>query len=512
MALGVLLLILFAAVFYVRLGETTVKFKIDDPSLAVHFGNQEITIDNDGQKIQITPGEKQSFTVAQNGGESQTAEFTLRKGQKLVLRISLEKDEIAIHPDQPDLALGMQPPQRRPLPAAEPKQSSPQITKSQRTSEPSPRARAGAAAIAPLLPRGAVAGNVGDDFAEVTAFAIAEDRNAALVAKPSRLRVLDLDSNRELSAWSGAGNVVAASADGRMFAAGSSQVGSSIDLKVLRAPGNSGVFPGHPKQFLRSLAFSPDGRLLASSAMQGIEAERNAAPVLAERVLRVWNVDWKESGEPQEANWPLPPLLKSPGRNDRIDLDSVRFSPGGRWLVAVGDVMHYGEDGSLGEIEDFAFLWDVPNRSLVRRLDHVRTHATKAAFSPDEKLLVTGHAGTKVESCVLRVWDVETGRVLREVRGHDSPIFSLDVSPDGTFVASVDAKGRLRVWRLTDGQVVATLEGVESSDVNEANRSAPRLAAAFLADNPSWVSAGTQGRTVWALYHRPAPTQGKAEK
>jgi hypothetical protein len=357
-----------------------------------------------------------------------------------------------------------------------------------------------------------VAGEAGGGSAAVMAFAMAADRKTALVAKPQRLSVVDLEANRALSSWSGTGNVVAASADGRMFAAGGFQPpGSSIDLKVVRGPGHSSVFPGHPKQFLRSLAFSPSGRLLASSAMQGLEAERNAGPALADRVLRVWNVDWKDSGEPQEANWPLPKLLESPAPRDRIDLDAVRFSPGGRWLAAVGDVMHYASDGSLKEVEDIGFLWDVQNKTVVRRLDRVATHATTAVFSPDEKLLVTGHAGTNVETCVLRVWDVETGRVLREMRGHDRPIFSLDVSPDGALVASVDAKGWLRVWRLADGQVVGQLEGVESNNMDEVNRTAPRLAAAFLADSRSLVTAGREGVRLWALAGGDAKPQAKSE-
>jgi hypothetical protein len=365
---------------------------------------------------------------------------------------------------------------------------------------------------ATIKPVGYLAGEYGDRSGAITAFAMAADRKTALVAKAQGLKAWDLELNRELASWSGTGNVVAASADGRMFAVGSFQPpGSPIDLKVVRGPGHSGVFAGHPKQYLRSLAFSPDGRLLASSAMQGLETGRNAAPAPLDHVLRVWSVDGKDGGEPQDANWPLPALLADPGGVDRIDLDAVRFSPSGKWLVAVGDVMRHADDGSLREIEDFGFLWDAQSRTVVRRLDRVAKHATTVAFSPDEKLLITGHAGANVESCVLRVWDLETGRVLREMRGHDTPIFSLDVSRDGKLAVSVDAKGWLRVWGLADGQIVASLEGVESSDVDEANRAAPRLAAAFLADNRSLVTAGKEGVRLWALPEDGARPQAKAE-
>lgn len=79
-------------VFYVQLGQTTLRFQIDDPSLAVRFGDQEITIDNDGQEIRIAPATRHQFTVLQNGAEVVGTSFELKRKDKAVLRVSTAKD------------------------------------------------------------------------------------------------------------------------------------------------------------------------------------------------------------------------------------------------------------------------------------------------------------------------------------------------------------------------------------------------------------------------------------
>lgn len=82
--------------FVVQLGRTTLKFEIDDPTLAVRFKGESISIDNDGNTIDIKPGQQQELVVEQNGVEVETDTLVLRKGDKVVLRVSVVEGKVMV--------------------------------------------------------------------------------------------------------------------------------------------------------------------------------------------------------------------------------------------------------------------------------------------------------------------------------------------------------------------------------------------------------------------------------
>ncbi len=65
--------------------------------------------------------------------------------------------------------------------------------------------------------------------------------------------------------------------------------------------------------------------------------------------------------------------------------------------------------------------------------------------------LTTGarHAFAGGVDGAIRLWEVESGRLLATLRGHAAPVSSLALSPDGTRLVSTDAAGGVRAWDLT---------------------------------------------------------------
>ena len=63
------------------------------------------------------------------------------------------------------------------------------------------------------------------------------------------------------------------------------------------------------------------------------------------------------------------------------------------------------------------------------------------AFSPDCHRLVTGDAGHLV-----RLWDVDTGRLVLTLRGHEDFVTAIAFSPDGRWFVTASNDHTLRIW------------------------------------------------------------------
>jgi WD40 repeat protein len=103
------------------------------------------------------------------------------------------------------------------------------------------------------------------------------------------------------------------------------------------------------------------------------------------------------------------------------------------------------------------------------------------AFSPD---------GTRLASAgldgVVRVWDTDSGRQLRELTGHTGRVLAVGFSPDGTRLASAGLDGVVRVWDAASGGLLAMLVGAASGW------------AVLLPDGPYKLAhTGDPGDTVW---------------
>jgi WD40 repeat protein len=76
---------------------------------------------------------------------------------------------------------------------------------------------------------------------------------------------------------------------------------------------------------------------------------------------------------------------------------------------------------------------------------------TGVAVTPDGKRAVSASADK-----TLKVWDLETGRVLRTLQGHSDSVPGVAVTPDGQRAVSASHDKTLKVWNLDTGLLIAT--------------------------------------------------------
>jgi WD40 repeat protein len=173
--------------------------------------------------------------------------------------------------------------------------------------------------------------------------------------------------------------------------------------------------PGIDNQ-INSVAFSPDGKLLASGGLNGI--------------VKLWST---ENGATQR-------VLNNRPDYESKSISSVVFSPNGRLLVA-------GDTGGA------IMLWDAASGRLLRTVPGGADREIKSiAFSPDSKSLASGNSDNTIT-----IWDAASGRALRTLAGHSGAVNSVAFSPNGKLLYSGSADGTAKVWDLASGEQHATL-------------------------------------------------------
>ena len=260
---------------------------------------------------------------------------------------------------------------------------------------------------------------------------------------------LDVDTGRLTSAlvgdWSFSPSM-SLSPDGKTIASGIED--GTIILWDVATRTKTATLRGHQWE-VNSVSFSPDGRILASASGDGTVklwdvATRTISATLPEQGSGIYAVAFSPTGSTFATGayngsvkiWRTTTVRNIATFNRHTDgVRAVSFSPGGATLATAS------ENGDV-------FLWNLATGNSTA-ISGYMGDVWGMAFSPDSATLAsrTAAANGKVD-----IWDAETGRMEGTLRGHDSGVRSISISPDRTKLASasLDRRSGCGTWTRTD--------------------------------------------------------------
>ncbi|MEH2567736.1 hypothetical protein V1289_007363 [Bradyrhizobium sp. AZCC 2289] len=107
-----------------------------------------------------------------------------------------------------------------------------------------------------------------------------------------------------------------------------------------------------------------------------------------------------------------------------------------------------------GSWDQTARLWDLASGRELRQFKGHSGWVIAVAFSPDGRTALTGSLDNT--ACL---WDVATGRKIRQLKGHSSTVDSVALSPDGKTAVTGSFDKTARLWEVATGRELYRFTG-----------------------------------------------------
>jgi hypothetical protein len=248
---------------------------------------------------------------------------------------------------------------------------------------------------------------------------------------------------------------MAFSADGKTIA--SATGGDAIRLWDAASGTEKGLLPNRDQDDVLALSFAPNGKALVSSHRSQTIRLWDLAQARVTRQVKfgpAYALAYARDGKTLAVAGAVAiavfdadsgQQIRQFGSKDGAHLSSVAsiaFAPDGKTLAT-------------GSFDGIIRLWDSDTGTMLRELEGHQAVVYSLAFSGDGRQLASGSFDKSV-----RLWETFSGRAINIWKGHNGPIAAVGMTPNGRLVASGSADTTLILWDVTghtrNGKIVPT--------------------------------------------------------
>jgi WD40 repeat protein len=125
-------------------------------------------------------------------------------------------------------------------------------------------------------------------------------------------------------------------------------------------------------------------------------------------------------------------------------------------------------------------IWDVQSGNLIRTLAGHTDWVYGLFVTNDGKYLVSGSLDKTI-----KVWDLNSGKLFKSITAHTDGITSLSLSDDGKYFASTSLDKTTKIWSVENFSEIVTLSGHEGS-----------VLSAKFSPNGKYIATSSSDKTV----------------